>query len=181
MIDDDSAEGEAANRPSKFTANKAAPFHGWARIQPGHLFKSLPTLFQDLAEGSSTERHGIVTGFFHTLEKDNPRTFAGFQPWLHGSNPRYFQIQVRTSSRIWNHLAQRHRTHGIRTTKSWRSRFSISQLGSACNIQRPSHSNDGRCTKTRILNPSGPDGFRSSPTASQPVLRFPPCSVRSRL
>ena len=80
MIDDDSVTGEGSARPSKFTARKAAPFLGWAGITPGHLFKSLPTLFPDLVEGSSTERHGIITGFFCVLEKENPRTFAGFQP-----------------------------------------------------------------------------------------------------
>jgi hypothetical protein len=55
MIDDDSAKGESAARPSKFTACKAAPFHGWAGFKPGHLFKTLPTPFGDLVEGSSTE------------------------------------------------------------------------------------------------------------------------------
>ena len=80
MLDDDSVEGEGTSRPSKFTARKAAPFHGWARIKPGHLFKTLPPLFSDLVEGSTTERHGIIAGFFSNLEKENPRTFAGFQP-----------------------------------------------------------------------------------------------------
>jgi hypothetical protein len=79
--DDDSRDpDDGHSRPSKFTARKAAPFHGWAGIPPGHLFKQLPPLFPDLAEASSTERRGIVTGFFANLERENPSIFAGFQP-----------------------------------------------------------------------------------------------------
>jgi hypothetical protein len=65
---------------AKFTVRRAAPFYAWAGIHPGHLFKNLPPLFGDLIEASSPEKHGIVTGFFRQLERENPRTFAGFQP-----------------------------------------------------------------------------------------------------
>ena len=80
MVEDESTEGDSTARPSKFTARKAAPFHGWASITPDHNFKQLPPLFRDLAEGSTNERHGTVTGFFCHLERDHPQTFAGFQP-----------------------------------------------------------------------------------------------------
>jgi hypothetical protein len=80
MINDDSAKGESASHPSKFTAHKAAPFHGWAGFKPGHLFKTLPTLFSDLVEGSSAKRHGMITNFFCTLERQKTKTFAGCQP-----------------------------------------------------------------------------------------------------
>ena len=47
---------------------------------PGHLFKKLPPLFSDLIDAASNERHGVVTGFFVALERNNSRTFAGFPP-----------------------------------------------------------------------------------------------------
>jgi hypothetical protein len=58
----------------------AVPYYAWAGLRPGHLFKLLPSLFADLTEASSTERHGIITGFFRNLERSQAHIFAGFQP-----------------------------------------------------------------------------------------------------
>jgi hypothetical protein len=80
MLDDESAAGDTTSRPSKFTDRRAASVHGWAGFPPSHLFKSLPSLFRDIVEGSTTERHGTITGFFCHLERQNPRTFGGFHP-----------------------------------------------------------------------------------------------------
>jgi hypothetical protein len=81
VLNDELADGDAASRPSKFTDRRAAPFHSWASITPSHLMKSLPPLFRDTVEGSTTERHGTTTGFFFChLERQNPTTFAGFHP-----------------------------------------------------------------------------------------------------
>jgi hypothetical protein len=78
--DSDKDDAPAGAKQAKFTALKAAPFHGWAGFRPGHLFKKIPRLFRDLIEASSAERHGIITSFFHQLERSNARTFAGFKP-----------------------------------------------------------------------------------------------------
>jgi hypothetical protein len=51
----DKDDEPATNKPAKFTARKAAPFHGWAGFRPSHLFKKLPCLFGDLVEASSSE------------------------------------------------------------------------------------------------------------------------------
>jgi hypothetical protein len=76
---DDEADSGTPDKISKFTERRTAPFYAWAGIRPKHTCKTLPPFFRNMIEAtSSQERSGLVTGFVHQLQIDEPATFAGW-------------------------------------------------------------------------------------------------------
>src|SRR4051812_22837327 len=62
--DDNAAGRESAPQSTKWTKSRAAPFHGWSAIKPGHLTLALPPFFPLLLEASKDDKQFIIRGLF---------------------------------------------------------------------------------------------------------------------